>query len=405
MDGGAETGGEEGEERVGGAPVIGEQQVGAEGADDLAESGGGGPGATGGGAVEGRPVDFGPDKGAGAVAAADGDDAVAEAAGECIEQGRGASLGASGIEGVEDVEQKGERHGSAGEFLDGFLPDGEDFAGGLGPGAGLAVAGDGGAVPGAGEGLADSGGEAGGIVVPDNDAEVRGSEHFRDGSDAGGHDRRAAGEGFVDDIRPAFTAGGEAEEVRGGHGAGEGFRREDAEEMDEGGEAGVLSGTVEGRGEVGTATGATGDPEVGGNALGVQEREGLDQLVVAFEFDQVAGGEEMGPWGVHAETGAGVCLRTGVEDGGIKTVGDDADARGGGAERNGEGGERLGDSDDPGSLAAGGGEGAAACGVAGVVLFVAPEGDGEGHAEGAGKPGGGAAFGVAPVGVDEVEGE
>ena len=247
------------------------------------------------------------------------------------------------------------------------------------------MAGDGVAVPGAGEGLANAGGEHGGTAVLDDHAHSGGGEDLGDSADAGGNDRGAAGEGFVDDIRPAFTAGGEAEEVGGGHGGSESVRGQDAEQVDEGGEAGVLDGPVEDWSEVGGTARAAGDPEVGGHALGVEEGEGFDEAVVAFEFGEVAGGEEVDGAGVHAEAGAGFGAGAGVESGGVDAIGDDVDAGGTGAEGDGENGEGLGDGNDAGGVLEGTGEGAAAGGVAGVVDFVATEGDGEGEAEGAGE--------------------
>lgn len=111
VNGGAELGGEEGKEGVDGAPVVSEEEVGFQLAEDLAEGGGGGPGAAGGGAGEGRPVDGGVDESLGAIVAVDGGDAVAELAGEGVEESGRAGLGATGIEGMEDVEQEGRRGG------------------------------------------------------------------------------------------------------------------------------------------------------------------------------------------------------------------------------------------------------------------------------------------------------
>ena len=195
--------------------------------------------------------------------------------------------------------------GEGGEAEMGF--DGEASVGGEGESEG-----------GRREERGEGSGEFGEISCGDEEASFTGDDGIGDPARGVSDYGSFHGLSFEDDASEAFVViGGEGDHRGGGIPIAEERGGEIAEEMDEGGEAGLSDGLGEFGGEGGVID-ATGEGEGGGDAGAVEGSEGVDEIELAFFADDSGGEEDEGGGG-----GSGEWLgERALEEGGIDAIGE-----------------------------------------------------------------------------------
>ena len=273
-----------------------------------------------------------------------GDDEIPEGGEEEV-LGMGIIAGAIGAEsGVDEDEAQSEgevrrqvarglgvEFGELGDDLEveAFVTFGEGGEAEMGFDGEASVGGEGESEGGRREERGEGSGEFGEISCGDEEASFTGDDGIGDPARGVSDYGSFHGLSFEDDASEAFVViGGESDDGGGGIPIAEESGGEIAEEMDEGGEAGLGDGLGEFGGEGGVID-ATGEGEGGGDAGAVEGSEGVDEIELAFFADDYGGEEDergggrSGEWlGERALEEGGIDAIGEIDEAGLEVVGD-----------------------------------------------------------------------------------